>query len=237
MESLTEIGSKHGTDKVDKFHTQFTKNYMNIYERYFEDIRNNTIKILEIGVLNGSSIRTWREYFQNGEVHGIDIQPQCKNVEDPDKNIFIHILDCSSDESLEEFSNKFKNYFDIILDDGSHINDITLKTFKKLYSCLKAEAYYIIEDLGCSYIGEESQLYCPNWPGMYLMNPKSITPNNHLTMLELYKDIHIMIDNPTYKNKYQIEYLHHYPFIIVLRKNDYYLFNIDSCNVMYPPLR
>ena len=236
MTSLTDIGIKYNTDKVDSAHTWFNKNYMNIYEKYFEPLRDKPIRILEIGVLNGSSIKTWKEYFSNAEVHGIDIQPSCKNVEDTDTNIFIHILDCSSNDQLQMFVNKFSGYFDIILDDGSHINDITLKTFQFLYKCLKPESYYIIEDLGCAYIGDEMKLYGSNWPGHYLMNPTSITSNNPSTMLDLYRDIHIMIDNPTSRNVYQIEYLHHYPYIMILRRNDYHIAH-NGPYIHYPPLR
>ena len=50
--------------------------------------------------------------------------------------------------------------------------------------------------------------------------PKTNDPE---TMLDLYREIHAIIDIPSNKNKYQIEFIHHYTYIVVLRKNDMYL--------------
>ncbi len=60
--TLNEIGAKYGTDKVEASgHKWFSSTYMDRYSLYFEPIRDMPIKFLEIGILNGASLRTWRE--------------------------------------------------------------------------------------------------------------------------------------------------------------------------------
>ena len=60
MDSLDSIMIKHGSDKSSEGH-----NYVRYYEKYFEEIRNENLKILEIGVQYGYSMKGWKEYFQN----------------------------------------------------------------------------------------------------------------------------------------------------------------------------
>lgn len=218
---LTDIGRKYGTDKVEETHSHFGKNYMHIYEQYFESMRNEPIHFLEIGILNGSSLYSWREYFPNAIIHGIDINPDCKKYECKEANVFVHILDCSDENSLSNFFEMFQGYFDVILDDGSHINGITLKTFKNLYNCLKPQSLYIIEDLGCCYIGDELPNHLVHWPGTNRIKNKETT-NDIQDMLDFYSDIHKRIDNARAETEYHIEYMHHYPFIIIFKRNDFY---------------
>ena len=50
-----------------------THGYIKIYEKYFESIRNENLKILEIGIADGKSLLMWSDYFKNSTVIGIDI--------------------------------------------------------------------------------------------------------------------------------------------------------------------
>lgn len=219
--SLTEIGRKYGTDKVEPTHTHFNKNYMNIYEQYFESMRNEPIHFLEIGILNGSSLCAWREYFPNAVIHAIDINPDCKKFECKEANVFVHILDCSDEVALTNFVEMFQGYFDVILDDGSHINKITIKTFRNFYNCLKPQSLYIIEDLACCYIGSDLPDHLKHWPGTERIINKEYS-NNIQDMFDLYSEIHTAIDFPKNQPLYNIEYMHHYPFIILFKRNDFY---------------
>jgi hypothetical protein len=56
--SLDEVGLKHGTDKSSDGH-----NHLTFYGNFFLPLRESGIRILEIGVLRGASVRTWEEYF------------------------------------------------------------------------------------------------------------------------------------------------------------------------------
>ena len=45
----------------------------------------------------------------------------------------------------------FPNGFDLIIDDASHQNELTIKTFENYWDMLKDGGVFIIEDLHCSY--------------------------------------------------------------------------------------
>ena len=74
--SLVEIGVQRGTDKA-------SHGYLTVYADLFESIRNDAVRLLEIGVggyevqddpaVGGASLRMWRDYFPNGEIVGLDI--------------------------------------------------------------------------------------------------------------------------------------------------------------------
>ena len=66
MISLVELGLKYPTSKGKH-------GFLEIYENYFEKLRNNELNILEIGVENGDSLRVWSNYFVNSKICGIDI--------------------------------------------------------------------------------------------------------------------------------------------------------------------
>jgi 23S rRNA U2552 (ribose-2'-O)-methylase RlmE/FtsJ len=67
------------------------EHYFDIYERYFKKFRDlPSVVILEIGVANGGSIEMWKNYFgPNAKIFGIDINPNCKNLEERQIEIFI----------------------------------------------------------------------------------------------------------------------------------------------------
>jgi hypothetical protein len=143
MKILDEIAKKYGTDKSSDIH-----NYCVKYEKYIPFKREEYLKILEIGVLNGDSLKTWKEYFFNSYIVGIDINPDCKKYEE--NKIFVEIGSQVDGEFLDKVS---QNYgpFNMILDDGSHMNDHVVYSFKKLWSSLKSGGVYIIEDFGTAY--------------------------------------------------------------------------------------
>jgi len=143
MKILNSIGLKYKTDK-----SSFHHDYLRKYEKYLSFSRDENLKILEIGVLEAKSLYTWMEYFYNSEILGIDINPECKKYE-KDK-IKIEIGSQDDPEFLKKIT---ENYgpFDLIIDDGSHINKHMIFTFENLFSSLESQGVYIIEDVCCSY--------------------------------------------------------------------------------------
>jgi predicted O-methyltransferase YrrM len=140
--TLDEIGLEHGTDKAS------TKNdFLSRYEPFLASKREGPVKLLEIGVLGGASIRTWRDYFENGTIIGADINPDVAKY--ADDRIAIEIIDQSSPTDLEALASK--GPFDVIIDDGSHIWSHQILTLRKLLPVLKPEGIFIIEDLDTSH--------------------------------------------------------------------------------------
>ena len=123
--------------------------YFDIYERHFAQYRDRPIKMLEIGVFGGGSLRMWRDYFAEGStIVGIDINPECKQYEA--ENIDIHIGSQDDPEFLMKVAKQYGG-FDIILDDGSHINKHVITSFETLYDQVAQDGVYFIEDMHTSY--------------------------------------------------------------------------------------
>jgi hypothetical protein len=185
--TLREVGILCRTDKVDINHTFQGKTYLDIYEGYFKSLRNNKISVLEIGVKGGSSLRTWKAYFTQARIFGLDIDPECKKLEEPR----ISIATGSQDDG--EFLKKCfgeDQKFDIIIDDGSHINRHIIKSFESLfYDRLNQGGLYIIEDLNCSYQSLQSDHnVLERWPGMKYNDPGQNYDNNRDDMNEFFFD-------------------------------------------------
>lgn len=139
---LNNLCLKFGTDKSNLLH-----NYSERYENYFSPIKKKELKILEIGVQNGYSLKTWEEYFENSLIYGIDLK-DCSHINsDRIKTIVCNQTDLQKLESI----NSQYGPFDIIIDDGSHFSRDMKKTFDFLFPLLKENGLYVVEDLHCCY--------------------------------------------------------------------------------------
>jgi hypothetical protein len=143
MSLLNEIGLKHNTDKASEVH-----GYLSKYHKYLPFDRPQELKILEIGVLDGASARTWKEYYYKSQIIGIDINPDCKKYEE--ERITIEIGSQIDGEFLNKIIDKH-GPFDMILDDGSHVNSHVIYSFEQLWKSVKSKGVYIVEDVATSY--------------------------------------------------------------------------------------
>lgn len=141
MKSLDQIGIECGTDKNSKGHS-----YTRYYDMFFAPMRHQAIRLLEIGVYNGDSLRMWAEYFHKGHVMGIDIFPK-KEYET--ERIVTLVRDQSSVEDLLDVTQTFE--YDIVVDDGSHQSSHQIISFEVLFKYLQPGGLYCIEDCLCGY--------------------------------------------------------------------------------------
>jgi len=154
------------------------KNYLDVYDYYLKHMRNSNISLLELGILDGNSLRMWKTYFQNGVIYGVDINPH--SMVSGEDRIFTYM--CSQD-SKEVLNTYFRNdSIDIIVDDASHVNELTLKSFDILFPKVKSGGYYIIEDLETSYLNLEEYNVRASWPGMNYNRPDVQYNNNREDM-------------------------------------------------------
>lgn len=212
--SLKNTGIYHMTDKYDENHTFAGVSYLDVYEKYFAAFKNESIALFEIGVRDGASLRTWKSYFPKAEIFGIDIDPRCKAFEE-DR---IHIEIGSQDDGafLEKCFGAGQK-FDIILDDGSHINRMTLTAFQNLFNQrLKHGGIYIIEDLGCSYDQlQTNHNILETWPGMKYNDPDQSFDNNRKDMDSFFLEKIEEMDHRTGN----ILAMHFWPMICVILKS------------------
>ena len=218
MSLLHTLGTNHGTDKVDNNHTFNHKSYLDIYETHFSDIRLDVTSILEIGVKHGKSLKVWLEYFPNATVYGIDINPNCKRLESDRVKIFIGSQD---DEAFLSHLTTICPSFDIIIDDGSHINELTLKSFNYLRHFVTSGGIYIIEDTLCTYLNLHD--YLGRWSGELVANKNNgkNLDNNREDMDSFITNCSHEIDRnltlPTESSSRKIEYIHIHPGLIILK--------------------
>lgn len=136
--SLQELGLKHNTDKA---HTHF---YMDNYEKHLEPLRDKEITLLEIGIAGGCSLNLWNEYFKNANVYGIDNNPECAKIRDS-------FIGNQTDKEFLDMVLAEIGEIDIVIDDGSHIGQDMIDTFKYLFPRMKNTGLFVLEDFHCAY--------------------------------------------------------------------------------------
>ncbi len=123
--------------------------YFEIYERHFSRFRHTPVNVVEIGVQNGGSLQMWKHYFgEQARVFGIDIDPACKQLEEPQIKIFI------GDQGDRAFLRSFAETMpriDILIDDGGHRMSQQIATFEELFPHIDDCGVYLCEDLHTSY--------------------------------------------------------------------------------------
>lgn len=125
------------------------EHYFPAYEENFSSYRNKDFVFLEIGVAAGGSLQMWRKYFGPlATIVGIDINPECKEHEEPGINI--RIGDQSDHNFLKSIIDEF-GIPQIVLDDGSHHVSHINSSFDFLYPLLPANSIYMVEDLHTAY--------------------------------------------------------------------------------------
>lgn len=212
---LQQYGEYFLTDKHDHHHTFAQKSYLDIYEPYFKPLRERKINFLEIGVRDGCSHRMWQQYFsKESNIYGIDIDPRCSVY--AKENIKIYIGSQDDLSVIDNVVSDAKDGFDVILDDGSHVNELTINSFNLLFKHVKPGGLYIIEDLACSYLGKElhKSIIEGAWPGMQYN--KNVTFNNDRNVLnklffDIIRDIDLMQTE-------EYESVHFYSRIAVIKK-------------------
>lgn len=140
---LLNLGS-YNTDKV-------THRYLDVYDPILQPWVDKEIKLLEIGVHKGGSLQLWRDYFPLGTIVGIDLK--LPERFEPGERIQVFEGSQSDERFLSEVANKTApEGFDIIIDDASHIGELTRTTFWHLFDHhLKTGGLYAIEDWGTGY--------------------------------------------------------------------------------------
>lgn len=206
--NLQDLGKKYQTDKYDNNHSHLGESYLDVYEKYFSNFKNININFLELGVKGGHSLRMWKEYFPKAKIYGVDFNPDC--IRHEEERIKIEICGQDDPKILKLSEEKF----DIILDDASHINSLSVSSFNLLFPKLKDGGFYIIEDLGNSYINLSNHIN--EWDGELAKNHENKVNLNHdrkdLDSLFLSLIKKMDLNNPLIRN------IHFWSKIVIIQK-------------------
>lgn len=145
---LIKISLKYNSSKLlDPECTHYFEHYNEHLSKY----KTKPIKILEIGVKEGDSLKIWKDYLHSeSEIYGVEINPDpLKSFNQKNTEIF---YGSQTDLLfLTSIINKIGKV-DIIIDDGGHTNSQLKTTFNYLFEYgLQDNGLYIMEDLGTSY--------------------------------------------------------------------------------------
>lgn len=143
-----ELASVFGsTDSIHKW-----AHYLPVYESALAEFRTRPIKMLEIGVFRGGSLRMWRKYLHpDSVIVGIDIDPNTKQYDNPAQGMHVRIGGQQDIPFLQSVVKEFGT-FDVILDDGSHMTSHMVDTFRYLFpNALADGGVYIVEDIHSNY--------------------------------------------------------------------------------------
>ena len=98
MNTLQDYADKYGTDKNATGH-----NYVSVYDPLFTPFRQDTFNFLEIGVYQCGAHRTWRAYFPNATIYGIDIQLKVIDEFKHEERMVLQEVDQGNEQQLIEY--------------------------------------------------------------------------------------------------------------------------------------
>ena len=126
---LTHLARIHETDKWG------THWYTPHYEKHFRNLRKKKLRILEIGVggyedpnAGGASLRMWKYYFPKSLIFSLDIYDKTKLQE---RRIKIFQGSQNDPDFLRKLVEQMGGV-DIVIDDGSHVNEHVITAFRTL---------------------------------------------------------------------------------------------------------
>mgnify|MGYP006428729963 CR=1 FL=1 len=203
--SLNDIFDQYGSDKGSLKH-----NYGSVYEIYLHEFRNKSPNLLELGVLNGASLRAWRTYIPNASIWGLDIDPVVRERLLGEINIEVITGSQSDDHVLGELVAAASPGFDIVIDDGSHVNAHIIASFSFLFPRLLPGGVYIIEDLLESYHADEEEMM--SWAGMHLNS--DLVANDRGALNKMFLEIIFDMDHI----RGQVESIHFHTELAIICK-------------------
>jgi hypothetical protein len=125
--------------------------YLQHYDRHLSGLKDQPLRILEIGVQGGGSLEVWAQYFKSATlIIGCDIDPACSTLRYEDPRIKVLIGDINTSETLQSLA-LLTDTLDVVIDDGSHHSSDIIRSFVQIFPNLSDGGTYLIEDLHCSY--------------------------------------------------------------------------------------
>jgi hypothetical protein len=131
-------------------------NYAKLYSKYFMKYLNKkSLNIAEIGILTGIGLAIWCDVFDSSNIYGFDIDTRIYNnnlnnlqlkgaFTKTKPNVFSLDQFNDNNDYIKECSNNKK--FNIVIDDGCHLDEAIIKTFTSFIDNLETDFTYVIED-------------------------------------------------------------------------------------------
>lgn len=185
--------------------------YFPIYEKWFNPYRGKDIVFVEVGVYQGGSMQMWKNYFgKDAKIIGVDVDERCKQFEE--EQISIEIGSQSDRNFWAAFMEKYPRV-DILLDDGGHMMNQQIVTFREMFPHIKDGGLYMCEDCHTSYWKNVEE-----WQGGGLKVSGTFIEFTKNLIDEINAPLSHNAVRPTYYTS-NIGGIHFYDSIVVVEKN------------------
>jgi hypothetical protein len=146
---LDIVGVLENTDKSSS--VRICWDYLRHYEALFAEFRHEPIKVVEIGVAGGRSLRMWKWFFTKAHLIGVDIMPGCRAH--AQERVSIEIGSQDDPALMDRLC--ADGAPTIVIDDGSHTTAHRIASFEYLFPRLAPGGLYVIEDFS-RHVGVEA---------------------------------------------------------------------------------
>lgn len=121
------------------------RHYFDIYERHLSRFRLRPVRLLEVGVFGGGSLKMWRDYLgPECRLYGVDIDPSSMAYQAEGTTIYI------GDQADPAFWREVLTALpevDVVVDDGGHRAHQQITTLEALLPHIAPGGVYICEDI------------------------------------------------------------------------------------------
>lgn len=130
------------------------RGYDRVYTKFLSSLKEEELKIMEVGVLTGFGLLAFARYFKNSEIYGIEKEDKYvnnhlklfKNYPEFER-VKIFYNDSRASYTWVQLDEKF----DVIIDDGDHNPKSQVQTLRSAWPYLKKGGYYFMEDISYRY--------------------------------------------------------------------------------------
>lgn len=151
-ETMTAIAERVHTDKVTHGFTEF-------YPRHMYKLRHRPVKLLEVGLLHGSSLDLWDNYFDSADIHILEFNQEYIDIQ-KEKSPHVNFTNLNMDDkkAIKKYvETQELGTFDIVIDDGGHTMLQQMNALVYLLPLLKPGGIFVMEDVHTSFqeLGKE----------------------------------------------------------------------------------
>lgn len=129
---------------TDKNDGSWHQNYKRAYARLFESVRLSKNPVLEIGTDGGYPLLAYRDWFENAQVVGIDVNPAPDCLKGQERVTHFQ-RDAYTHETVEQLSRIGR--FAVMIDDGSHFLHHQAFFAEHMSKLLADDGIGVIEDV------------------------------------------------------------------------------------------
>jgi hypothetical protein len=156
--------------------------YGGLYEVLLQPARHSIKSLIEIGIGTlvpnapssmvgyaaanyrpGASLRAWRHFLPNAQIHGVDIAPDTQLANE--SRIMTHICDSTNSLQTESLLKQMQTAPDVIIDDGLHTKEAQIATLRNFFLALRMGGLYIVEDVFPDSVSEILENLARLYPG------------------------------------------------------------------------